>query len=70
MCATREHAAQNVGLSHNVMARTARHGDETVFEAITTVQSIDWWPIHLDRGLFEPRIGTDRMGMHVRAVLA
>jgi hypothetical protein len=36
-----EHAAQNVGLSHNVMARTNRQGDETVVEAITNVQSID-----------------------------
>jgi hypothetical protein len=36
-----EHAAQNVGLSHNVLARTSRQGDETVVEAITTVQSID-----------------------------
>jgi hypothetical protein len=36
-----EHAAQNVGLSHNVLARTTRQGDETVVEAITNVQSID-----------------------------
>jgi hypothetical protein len=36
-----EHAPQNVGLSHNVLARTARSGDETVVEAITKVQSID-----------------------------
>jgi hypothetical protein len=36
-----EHASQNVGLSHNVLARTTRQGDETVVEAITTVQSID-----------------------------
>jgi hypothetical protein len=36
-----EHAPQNVGLSHNVLARVARDGDETVVEAITKVQSID-----------------------------
>jgi hypothetical protein len=36
-----EHAPHNVGLSHNVLARTSRSGDETVVEAITKVQSID-----------------------------
>jgi hypothetical protein len=36
-----EHAPQNVGMSHNVLARTTRSGDETVVEAITRVQSID-----------------------------
>src|SRR4051812_14154043 len=36
-----EHAPQNVGMSHNVVARTKRDGDETVVEAITKVQSID-----------------------------
>src|SRR4051812_10008196 len=36
-----EHAPQNVGMSHNVLARTKRDGDETVVEAITKVQSID-----------------------------
>jgi hypothetical protein len=36
-----EHASQNVGLSHNVLARTSRQGDATVVEAITRVQSID-----------------------------
>jgi hypothetical protein len=36
-----EHAPQNVGMSHNVLARTKRSGDETVIEAITKVQSID-----------------------------
>ena len=36
-----EHAPQNVGMSHNVLARTTRQGDETVVEAITKVQSID-----------------------------
>src|SRR3954466_13826173 len=36
-----EHAPQNVGMSHNVLARTKQFGDETVVEAITKVQSID-----------------------------
>jgi hypothetical protein len=36
-----EHAPQNVGLSHNVLARTTKSGDEMVVEAITKVQSID-----------------------------
>jgi hypothetical protein len=36
-----EHAPQNVGMSHNVLARTSRSGDDTVVETITKVQSID-----------------------------
>ena len=36
-----EHAPQNVGMSHNVLARTTRSGNDTVVEAITKVQSID-----------------------------
>ncbi len=36
-----EHAPENVGLSHNVEARTARQGDQTVVEAILKVQSVD-----------------------------
>jgi hypothetical protein len=36
-----ENASKNVGLSHNVLARVARTGDDTVVEAITKVQSID-----------------------------
>lgn len=49
-----EHAAQNVGLSHNVLARTSRQGDETVVEAITRVQSIDLVADPATtRGLFE-----------------
>jgi len=36
-----EHAPQNVGMSHNVLARTSRSGQETVVESITKVQSID-----------------------------
>jgi hypothetical protein len=36
-----EHAPQNVGMSHNVLARTKQQGNDTVVEAITKVQSID-----------------------------
>ncbi|HEX4415164.1 MAG TPA: hypothetical protein VH107_16140 [Lacipirellulaceae bacterium] len=36
-----EHAPQNVGMSHNVLARTKQQGSDTVVEAITKVQSID-----------------------------
>lgn len=36
-----EHAPQNVGLSHNVLARTRQNGSDTVVEAIAKVQSID-----------------------------
>jgi hypothetical protein len=49
-----EHAPENVGFSHNVLARTARRGDDMVVEAITQVQSVD---LVADpaatRGLFE-----------------
>jgi hypothetical protein len=49
-----EHASQNVGLSHNVLARTSRRGDETEVEAITKVQSIDLVADPATtRGLFE-----------------
>ena len=51
-----EHASQNVGLSHNVLARTSRRGDETEVEAITKVQSIDLVADPATtRGLFEQR---------------
>jgi hypothetical protein len=36
-----EHAAENVGFSHNVEARTARRGEQMVVEAILKVQSVD-----------------------------
>jgi hypothetical protein len=36
-----EHEPRNVGMSHNVLARTSRSGDDTVVEAITQVRSID-----------------------------
>ena len=36
-----QHAPENVGFSHNVQARTVRHGDETLVEAILKVHSVD-----------------------------
>ncbi|MBN2216565.1 MAG: hypothetical protein JW719_04230 [Pirellulales bacterium] len=36
-----EHAPENVGFSHNVLARTACRDGRTVVEAITKVQSVD-----------------------------
>ena len=36
-----EHAPENVGLSHNVQARTVRQGDDTLVEAILKVHSVD-----------------------------
>ena len=36
-----EHTPENVGLSHNVQARTARHHGEEIVEEITRVQSVD-----------------------------
>jgi hypothetical protein len=36
-----ENASKNVGLSHNVLARVTRTGDDAVVDAITKVQSID-----------------------------
>jgi hypothetical protein len=36
-----EHSPQNVGMSHNVLARTSRSGNNTVVEVITKVRSID-----------------------------
>lgn len=49
-----EHAPQQVGLSHNVMARTKREGDALVVEAITKVESVDLVADPATtRGLFE-----------------
>ncbi|TWT30339.1 hypothetical protein KOR34_48970 [Posidoniimonas corsicana] len=36
-----EHAPQNVGLSHNVLARTAQREGQTIVEAIEHVRSVD-----------------------------
>jgi len=53
-----EHAPENVGFSHNVQARTTRHGDRVVVEAITKVQSVDLVADPATtRGLFEAQIG-------------
>jgi hypothetical protein len=49
-----EHAPENVGFSHNVLARTARHGEQTLVEAILQVQSVDLVADPATtRGLFE-----------------
>ncbi len=49
-----EHAPDNVGLSHNVQAQTARRGDEVVVEAILKVQGVDLVADPATtRGLFE-----------------
>jgi hypothetical protein len=49
-----EHAAENVGFSHNVEARTSRQGDRVVVEAIIRVQSVDLVADPATtRGLFE-----------------
>jgi len=36
-----EHAPENVGFSHNVLARTSRQGEKTLVEEIVRVQSVD-----------------------------
>lgn len=36
-----EHASENVGFSHNVRAKVARSGDETIVKSIVSVQSVD-----------------------------
>ena len=36
-----EHNPRNVGVSHNVMARVSKEGEQTLVEAITHVQSVD-----------------------------
>ncbi len=49
-----EHASENVGLSHSVMARTRREGELLVVEAITKVTSVDLVADPATtRGLFE-----------------
>jgi hypothetical protein len=49
-----EHAPENVGFSHNVQARTAKRGDQTIVEEILTVQSVDLVADPATtRGLFE-----------------
>ncbi len=54
-----EHAPENVGFSHNVLARTAQQGDQTVVEDILRVQSVDLVADPATtRGLFEGTDGT------------
>lgn len=49
-----EHAPENVGFSHNVLARTSRAGGRLVVEAITKVESVDLVADPATtRGLFE-----------------
>ena len=49
-----EHAPENVGFSHNVLAKVARRGDRVVVESITKVQSVDLVADPATtRGLFE-----------------
>jgi len=49
-----EHMPENVGFSHNVLARTGRRGDRVVVEAITKVESVDLVADPATtRGLFE-----------------
>jgi len=49
-----EHSPENVGLSHNVEARTSRSGDQVVVEAILRVESVDLVADPATtRGLFE-----------------
>jgi hypothetical protein len=53
-----EHSPENVGLSHNVEARTSRAGEETMVEAIVRVQSVDLVADPATtRGLFEQEEG-------------
>ncbi|MBX3411575.1 MAG: hypothetical protein KF708_02565 [Pirellulales bacterium] len=49
-----EHAPENVGFSHNVLARTNREGNRLIVEAITKVESVDLVADPATtRGLFE-----------------
>ena len=53
-----EHATENVGFSHNVLAHTARRDGDTIVEKITQVTSVDLVADPATtRGLFESREG-------------
>ena len=53
-----EHAPENVGLSHNIEAKTSRKGGKTVVEEILKVQSVDLVADPATtRGLFEQATG-------------
>ena len=56
-----EHAPHNVGLSHNVLARTARRGDRTVVTEIVAVVSVDLVADPATtRGLFEGELSNEQ----------
>ena len=58
-----EHAPQNVGMSHNVLARTSREDSGTIVDAITKVQSIDLVADPATtQGLFEQAVATAAEG--------
>jgi hypothetical protein len=53
-----EHAPENVGFSHNVLAKTTREGHRVVVEAITKVECVDLVADPATtRGLFESQDG-------------
>jgi hypothetical protein len=57
------HAPENVGLSHNVEARTSHSGGKTVVEAILKVQSVDLVADPATtRGLYESKAGNTADG--------
>ncbi len=57
-----EHAPQNVGFSHNVLARLGRRGETVVVEEITKVQTSTWWPIRRQRPDCSSRPATTSWG--------
>jgi hypothetical protein len=58
-----QHAPENVGFSHNVLAQTSRLGEETLVERITRVQSVDLVADPATtRGLFESSGGRPASG--------
>ncbi|WP_425396706.1 hypothetical protein [Aeoliella sp.] len=57
-----QHAPEQVGLSHNVLARTSQEGEVTVVEAITKVESVDLVADPATtRGLFEQTAGETQL---------
>lgn len=58
-----EHATENVGFSHNVVARTSREASEVIVEEITQVTSVDLVADPATtRGLFESRSNDVELG--------
>lgn len=68
-----EYAPQQVGLSHNVLARTKREGEQLVVEAITKVESVDLVADPATtRGLFEgvtPKLTLESQREHHGALI-